>query len=108
MAEALPPVVGGVAGGLVVPLPQAAKNMAMKMLRAITKERFRNMVYSPSMCLLFGIRVVYLKSGLIRTPFPSLHSQQVTLSPHHVLLLDVHGVTSPPPPIDGRRMSSSC
>ena len=63
MAEALPPLVGGEAGGLVVPppyapppvvveLPQAAKNMAMKMLRAITKERFRNIVYSPSMYLL--------------------------------------------------------
>jgi len=52
-----------VAGGLVVPppyrpppvvveLPQAAINMAMNKLKAIIKERFRNIVYSPSMYLL--------------------------------------------------------
>ena len=92
MAEALLPVVGGVAGGLVVPpppygpppvvveLPQAAKNMAMKMLRAITKERFRNIAYSPSMYLLSEQESPRLSSDLIRKPISSVHSQPVTPS----------------------------
>jgi hypothetical protein len=36
----------------VVELPQAARNITMKTLRAITKERCRNMTYSPYMYLL--------------------------------------------------------
>jgi len=49
----LPPLYGP--PPLVVELPQAAINMTIKMLRAITLARLRNIAFSPSMCLLLEL-----------------------------------------------------